>query len=302
MPITDLLGKSILSKELNSFMVEFKLPTSPKLNLDNFGDAYDTQSRNEKKGIFLNFDGYERYKPEFGEPQLRFSKSKDELFLTEITIDNNFLKTKQASPVELPFGLQFGDSSDTVLKKLSKKQYERSETSYGYCWWTRFDEFRILTAISPASKLIWIRVIKLTNDEKQKLQLQKLLSAQNKNIDPANAKEVATFGKQLPTSLWKQRKNEGDMLFTEKSIADIENLLKEYCRNLVDLTKQKKAAAIYNSVKKVTRSINKINNKYNGFIETLEREELCEFINKIVRVTGLQIDEKIDLTEEWREW
>jgi hypothetical protein len=34
----------------------------------------------------------------------------------------------------------------------------------------------------------------------------------------------------------------------------------------------------------------------------MEREELCEFINNIVRETGLDIDKDVDLTEEWREW
>ena len=49
-------------------------------------------------------------------------------------------------------------------------------------------------------------------------------------------------------------------------------------------------------------SLNKINNKYDEFIDTMEREELCEFINIVVRQTGLEIDKNVDLTEEWREW
>jgi len=302
MLLTELLGKSILSKELNSFMKEFRLPTDPKLNLDNFGDAYDTLSENKSKGIYLNFDGYERYQFEYGQPQKRFSRSKDELFLDEITIDNDFLKNKKPSPVELPFGLQFGEPKETVLKKLSRKPYEKTETTYGYCWWTRFDEFRIITALSKEYHLIWIRIIKLTKSEKQKLQLQKFLTTQSKNIDPVNAKQVASFAQKSPTAKWKTRKKEGDNLFTNKAIAEIEYILKEYCKELTELTKQKKVSSIYNSVKKITTSINKINNKYNGFIETLEREELCEFINKIIRSTGLSIDDHIDLTEDWREW
>jgi hypothetical protein len=33
----------------------------------------------------------------------------------------------------------------------------------------------------------------------------------------------------------------------------------------------------------------------------MEREELCDFINNVVRKTGLDIEPNIDLTEEWRE-
>jgi hypothetical protein len=41
--LTDLLGKSILSEELNLFMNQFNLPTPPELHLDFFGNAYDTR-------------------------------------------------------------------------------------------------------------------------------------------------------------------------------------------------------------------------------------------------------------------
>jgi len=79
-------------------------------------------------------------------------------------------------------------------------------------------------------------------------------------------------------------------------------LLKDYLLTLAELTTQKKAVNIYNSIKKIVTSLNKINDKNDGFIETMEREELCEFINNVVRETGLDIDGNIDLTEEWREW
>jgi hypothetical protein len=36
------------------------------------------------------------------------------------------------------------------------------------------------------------------------------------------------------------------------------------------------------------------------FIETLEREELCEYIMEAAGIAGLEFDG--DITEEWREW
>ena len=300
--LTELLGKSILSDEIRSFMTQFDLPTNPELRLDFSGNAYDTASNNKARGIHLNFDGYTRYKPQYGEPFKRFVTSKDELFLDEITVDNNFYKNRKPSPVELPFNLQFGDTKEIVLQKLNKKPYDKSQTSYGYCWWTLFDEFRILTAISPEFELIWVRIMKLTLDEKEKVKLKKYLSQQNKNIKPDRSKKILEYIDKLPTIEWKRRKDDGDDLFTDKAIISVESLLNDYLKILADLTTQRKATNIYNSVKKVTTGLNKINDKNEGLIETMEREELCEFINAVIRETGLEIDKDIDLTEEWREW
>jgi len=300
--LTELLGKSILSEDLKSFMTKFDLPANPELHLDFSGNAYDTSSDNKNKGIYLNFDGYASYKPQYGEPFKRFDTSKDELFLDEITIDNEFYKNRKPSPIELPFNLRFGDTKEIVLEKLKKKPYDKSQTSYGHCWWTLFDEFRILTAISPESELIWVRIMKLTLDEKEKVKLKKYLSQQNKNIKSDNSQKILEYISKLPTVEWKRRKDDGDDLFTDKGITSVETLLKNYLITLADLTTQRKAANIYNSVKKVTTGLNKINDKNDGFIETMEREELCEFINAVVRETGLDIDTDIDLTEEWREW
>lgn len=300
--LTELLGKSILSGDLKSFMTQFDLPTNPELHLDFSGNAYDTSSDNKNNGIYLNFDGYTRYKPQYGEPSQRFENAKDELFLDEITIDNNFSKNRKPCPVELPFNLQFGDTREIVLQKLNKKPYDKSSTSYGYCWWTLFDEFRILTAINPEYELIWVRIMKLTLDEKEKAKLKKYLSQQNKNIQPENSKKVLEYIDKLPTADWILRKEDGDELFTDEGITSVETLLKDYLLTLADLATKKKAANIYKSIKKVTTALNKINDRNNGFIETMEREELCEFLNTVVRETGLDIDKDIDLTEEWREW
>ena len=300
--LPDLLGKSILSADLNSFMKKFGLPTDPEKNLDYHGKVYDTSSDSKKNGIYMNFDGYDRHKLEYGEPKSVTRQPKDELFLDEITVDNNFLKNKKPSLVDLPFGLFLGDNQEIVLQKLGKKPYDKSLTSYGHCWWTQFDEFRILTALSPDFELIWVRILKLTLAEKEKIKLKKYLSQQNKNIKSESSKRILEYSDKLPTIEWNRRKGEGDDLFTDKGIVAVESLLKEYLLTLSELTTKGKAASIYNSIKKIVTSLNKINDKNGGFIETLEREELCEFINNVVRETGLDIDKNIDLTEEWREW
>ena len=37
-------------------------------------------------------------------------------------------------------------------------------------------------------------------------------------------------------------------------------------------------------------------------IETMEREELCEWMNIIIRKTGLELEYNVDITDEYREW
>ncbi|MEH7329499.1 hypothetical protein V7085_19010, partial [Priestia megaterium] len=53
-------------------------------------------------------------------------------------------------------------------------------------------------------------------------------------------------------------------------------------------------------VKEVVIGLNELNEQFDYFIETLEREELCEFIIKAANAAGLETEE--DITEEWREW
>ena len=52
---------------------------------------------------------------------------------------------------------------------------------------------------------------------------------------------------------------------------------------------------------KLVKKLNKINDKY-GLIETMEREELCEWMNAIIRKTGLELADDVDITDEYREW
>lgn len=106
----------------------------------------------------------------------------------------------------------------------------------------------------------------------------------------------------LPTFEWEKRRKKGDQEFNKVKINLIETLLKNYIDTLSKLTKDKKAVPIYNSIKKVVLAINKINKQNDYFIETMEREELCLFINDIIRTTGLEFETNLDLTEKWREW
>ena len=174
-------------------------------------------------------------------------------------------------------------------------------TSYGTAYDAVFDEFRLIEALDTEGKLIWLRLFKLELYEKERIRLKTFLKTQNKNIDPNRIPEIQAFASEMPIPQWRKRMAEGDDMFSEESIAVVETTLTDYVQTLCDTVQKKNAATVYNSVGKLVRTINKINDKY-GLIETLERDELGEWINILVRKTGIILDDNMDVTEEYREW
>lgn len=292
-------GYSIKSKQLVGLMNDFGIDQNPKDKLDVNGDKYDVSSGNNERSIVLTFYGYNRYTSQFGAPNGVSNPDADELILMEIDFTD---KLENSKLTQLPFGLNFLDSKEDVYSKLKKKPKDKSSTSYGSANWFEKDEYRIIVALNQEDKLIWLRLLKHSKWELEKIQLRKDLAKQKKNINPQNEDLVSSFKDNLPTKRWEQSMKEGDDLFTKKAITEIESILLDYIESLSNFTRLKKASNIFNSVKKVVKKINKVNDRNDYFIETLEREELCEFIDNIVLATGFKINEGIDLTEEWREW
>lgn len=103
-----------------------------------------------------------------------------------------------------------------------------------------------------------------------------------------------------PTEEWRESLEEGDELFTEESITESERALDDFVNGLIALKGDKSEEKIMELVKKVVIEFNILNDKYDYYIETLEREDLCDFIMEAAQTAGLETDE--DITEEWREW
>ena len=76
----------------------------------------------------------------------------------------------------------------------------------------------------------------------------------------------------------------------------------EFIEAVCRAARRRNAKSICTAVTKATKAFNKIADKHPGFIETLEREEIIDFFNKAVLLTGLEFDPSIDLTEEHRAW
>ncbi|QBP40979.1 hypothetical protein [Paenisporosarcina antarctica] len=107
--------------------------------------------------------------------------------------------------------------------------------------------------------------------------------------------------KNKPTVEWKQRMDEDDDdIFTEENINATNIVLNSYTKRLIELKDNPSSAEIMDCVKEVVLKLNELNEKYDYYIDTLEREELCDFIIEAAQLVGLEAEE--DITEEWREW
>jgi len=301
MEIQDLLGRPIHSEEVKDFLSKYGLPQNPTPNYDAYGNLFCVKANNKAMGIHAVFTGYIRYSKTYGEPIGNYHRDRDQLILHEITVDTEVKTTGKLPSFALPFDLAIGDDKKTIEQKTGKKLGGKLATSYGTAYDAVFDESRLIAALDTEGKLIWLRLFKLELYEKERIRLKTFLKTQNKNIDPNRIPEIQAFASEIPIPQWRKRMAEGDDMFSEESIAVVETTLTDYVQTLCDTVQKKNATTVYNSVGKLVRTINKINDKY-GLIETLERDELGEWINILIRKTGIILDDNMAITEEYREW
>lgn len=139
------------------------------------------------------------------------------------------------------------------------------------------------------------RLKEVTSAHDRPSYIESLIQRDNEPVPQyANQKEQPK-----PTQKWRIRMIDGDDLFTEENIAATEAVLQFYMDGLCYLQEPTDEELI-EKVKEVVLRLNGVNEEYDFFIETLEREELHDFIMEKAHQAGLKTDE--DITEEWREW
>lgn len=220
-----------------------------------------------------------------------------ELMLEKIDLVDEF-KT------DLPFGLSFdGDNSEFIKQgkpyKKIKYSKESSFANYANCYLRGI--YQIELQYNCNDKLVRVQTSLISNETRKYLRRKETLREQNKNINPELSANLITFKNPDIICSWKSRMAEGDDCFSNENIEATNIILNDFIDQMAIATQEKKASKILNTVKKVVNALNKINNKYNH-IETMEREELCEFIFSAVKATGYVLDENEDITYEWREW
>ncbi|MEM5565270.1 hypothetical protein WNY78_09150 [Psychroserpens sp. AS72] len=299
--ILSILGQPLKSTLVQDILKKSGIELRKKTIFYDDGDSFETEGFYSKLyDIIIDFE----------------HNAEGDKIVNEITID----PTGGPLTLGLPFGLQLKDSSDTIIIKLDKKPKSKEKSimiskdpeDYQYAWWFEKDHQRILTALNGHHELLWMRIKAFSQQELQILELKKNLKLQKDNINlEVDFSEIL---KESPCLRWTQSLKENEIFRNTKSdeyvedfwfnnniIKDSEVLITDYLEKLTIACSKRSGIQIYNAVKWFVKKLNTLNNRNNGFIETLERDELGVFIDKTIERTGLKIDDT-DITEEWREW
>lgn len=292
--ILELFGHSIYHPDLDMTLNDFDAICEDKSSLKRYDSI-----KSKTTGITFTFWFKGFYNQSIDVPKSTYrSTNEDEVLLFEIT----FAKIDGAN-ITWPFGLNFGDNSDTVTSKIGVKPFSKSKNYINEQTWTYYnDKFEIMPVFDDKLNLKWLRIWALNKSDKKKIELKDNLKQQNKNISIDQIGKIIELKKSKPTTNWRHRLSEGDSIFNESNILESEIILDSFIDNLAIATKSKKASSIYSTAKKVTESFNKANKKHNDFIDTMEREELVDFIENAIKLTGFKFDNGIDITEDWRQW
>jgi hypothetical protein len=94
----------------------------------------------------------------------------------------------------------------------------------------------------------------------------------------------------------------GDMQINAEAVEASEQVFEAFIAGVCKATKTRNAKSIYTAVTKATKAFSKVARQHTGFIETTEREEIVDFFNAAVQLTGFQLDPSFDLTEGYRSW
>lgn len=106
-----------------------------------------------------------------------------------------------------------------------------------------------------------------------------------------------------PTDTWQTYLDEDEemgVFYTQEGISAVSNTLDEFIKALIDIEGYSNSKFIEKLIHKLIVNLNNISHKYEGMIETNEREELVDFIHSVLDT--IEFDYIGDITEQWREW
>ena len=231
-----------------------------------------------------------------------FTNDKYELILSEVNFSN-----ERKFEIHYPFGINIGDDIKTVSTKIGKKpdkKYKSNGSPYhlGYICYYYTEFYRIITYLSEEKKLLSINVQFSQVSDKKYIVDSATIQKKSQISFSKNISKIEKLKNDLPIKKWTKRLAKGDNIFNEKNLKDSENILIGFIEEVSSGLTENSNSKIRKAIKKVVEKFNKLNIRHENFIETMEREELAEFINKIANLTGLTNDTGGAITEEWREW
>jgi hypothetical protein len=123
--------------------------------------------------------------------------------------------------------------------------------------------------------------------------------------------EFTTLKSQLPTKEWRIEMEEDqkdddldpdEIKFNEVILTTVDSILNNYISDMESLAPNNVTEeSIKKEIKKVVLALNDFD-EIRHFIDTGQREDLCEFIDKVITATGYKIPDHEDYTLEWRAW
>lgn len=93
-----------------------------------------------------------------------------------------------------------------------------------------------------------------------------------------------------------------DFWLTDAIVKETQKLVETYIQKLEDACAEQKTHEVLSSVQWFMEALNSPNETHDDFIETIERDQLGEFADKAIELTGLKVPQGLDITLQWREW
>lgn len=314
------LGYSIHHQRVQKRLVEYKMAEIKRSNnsqglismfsknsIQSYGP---TEFKNKELGVYFSFSKKKSFLSEYKHLKFeKYPKDDKELILTEITIEpkNDILK--------LPLNLSYSMSGDDI-KGLLGKPIEESELFGQIKWRYRIDDYKILLSLNADYQLLWVRMWLVDLHTYWAEERESKLTVYDPKIINLSEHEIIELQKHNPSARWKEYKDEWFEEFEEQEkneeiIEDrtkaldffdvLDSLFEEYLKMISKYAKEKNAKKIYEALKTTIRKFNEWNNP-NNYIMTMERDGICEILERALRATGFEIHEDEDITLIWREW
>lgn len=293
--ILELFGHSVYDPKIDNMLQRCNASCDNKSELK----LYDS-SNSQTLGVEFWFWWKGYYRDQIGDPQGTVEPEDS----TEVVLKEVRLMPEGLENTALPFGLSFPATQDSVIEALGRKPFSKSKNFAKEPFWTYYEDGFELLAIFNADgeEVRCFKIFAMKRKERQKIAFLESLTDQKKNILPDHIPEIEASLSKSPLSAWEQRMNSGDSQISTATIEASRQVFEEFVEAIAKAVKRKNAKSLYTAVTKATKAFNKIARQHTGFIETLEREEIVEFFNAVLQLTGLQFDPSFDLTEEHRSW
>jgi hypothetical protein len=300
----DILGRSIADPLVAAYLADHE-----RLDATDFHKYAEIGTFGApNSGFNLRSDPLRVYLSQFEKVRSRNLPDDQEMIVAQLSFSGTDAINAQQRVYSraLPFGLVFGDTAESVTKTLgatpSRKDLSTTLPDYSaerFVFSYVVDHLQVIAKFDGTHRLMAVYILQ---QDKAALQAKRRRASTHKQkIAPGNVEKVEALRAKIPTQRWREAMADGDELFNDADIAKAEELLNAFIDTIKRATNEANAAGILTAVKDFVLGVNEINAR-SGMIETLERDELGDLIDEIVRATGFSLADGEDITSEWREW